>query len=76
MTILLPHQAYAAAYLDDIITIGSSRLYVKAILKSLICAGLTANPVKCAIGQVCMCIAKFLRMLQLRPAHNLRPKGR
>ncbi len=43
--VLRPHSAYAAAYPDDIIII-------RAVLRSLRVAGLTANPRKCAIGWV------------------------
>ncbi len=54
--ILRPHSAYAAAYLDDIIIYSNDWQrhleHVRAVLRSLGVAGLTANPRKCAIGRV------------------------
>ncbi|KAG1928644.1 interferon-induced very large GTPase 1-like [Pimephales promelas] len=54
--ILRPHAAYAAAYLDDIIIYSNDwqrhMQYLRAVLKTLRRAGLTANPKKCAIGRV------------------------
>lgn len=54
--VLRSHQAYAAAYLDDIIINSNDRRqyiqHLKAVLRSLRVAGLTANPKKCAIGWV------------------------
>uniref|UniRef100_A0A8C1LM62 Gypsy retrotransposon integrase-like protein 1 n=1 Tax=Cyprinus carpio TaxID=7962 RepID=A0A8C1LM62_CYPCA len=54
--ILRPHAAYAAAYLDDIIIYSGDwqrhMQHLRAVLKTLRRAGLTANPRKCAIGRV------------------------
>uniref|UniRef100_A0A8C2BR64 Gypsy retrotransposon integrase-like protein 1 n=1 Tax=Cyprinus carpio TaxID=7962 RepID=A0A8C2BR64_CYPCA len=54
--ILRPHAAYAAAYLDDIIIFSNDwqrhMQHLRAVLRSLRGAGLTANPKKCAIGRV------------------------
>ncbi|XP_051724240.1 uncharacterized protein LOC127498671 isoform X1 [Ctenopharyngodon idella] len=54
--ILRPHAAYAAAYLDDIIIFSHDwqrhMQHLRAVLRSLRGAGLTANPKKCAIGRV------------------------
>ncbi len=54
--ILWPHSAYAAAYLDDIIIHSNDwqrhMEHLRAVLRSLRVAGLTANPRKCAIGRV------------------------
>ena len=52
--ILRPHQAYAAAYIDDIIIHSASwDIHVRqlrAVLAELRRAGLTANPAKCRLG--------------------------
>ncbi len=48
--VLRPHSAYAAAYLNDIISRHMEHL--RAVLRSLRVAGLMANPRKCAIGRV------------------------
>ncbi|KAL0190638.1 hypothetical protein M9458_013336, partial [Cirrhinus mrigala] len=54
--ILRPHAAYAAAYLDDIIIYSNDwqrhMEHLRAVLRSLGAAGLTANPKKCAVGRV------------------------
>lgn len=54
--VLQPNQAYAAAYLDNIIIYSNDwRLHMKhlgVVLRSLCMAGLTANQKKCAIGRV------------------------
>ncbi|CAM4612755.1 unnamed protein product [Leuciscus chuanchicus] len=54
--ILRPHAAYAAAYLDDIIIYSGDwqrhMQHLRAVLKTLRRAGLTANPKKCAVGRV------------------------
>ncbi len=53
--VLRPHSAYAAAYLDIIIHSNDWQRYMehlRAVLRSLRVAGLTANPRKCAIGRV------------------------
>ncbi len=54
--ILRPHSAYAAAYLHDIIIHSNDwqrhMEHLRAVLRSLRVAGLTANPRKCAIGRV------------------------
>ncbi|KAI2657591.1 Transposon Tf2-9 polyprotein [Labeo rohita] len=54
--ILRPHAAYAAAYLDDIIIYSQDwqrhMVHLRAVLRALRGAGLTANPKKCAIGRV------------------------
>ncbi|XP_057187735.1 mucin-13 [Triplophysa rosa] len=54
--ILRPHATYAAAYLDDIIIHSNDWQrhieHLRAVLRSLREAGLTANPKKCAIGRV------------------------
>ncbi|XP_067248999.1 NACHT, LRR and PYD domains-containing protein 3-like isoform X2 [Chanodichthys erythropterus] len=54
--VLRPHAAYAAAYLDDIIIFSNDwqrhMQHLRAVLRSLRGAGLTANPKKCAIGRV------------------------
>ncbi len=54
--VLRPHSAYAAAYLDDIIIHSNDwqrhMEHLRAVLRSLREAGLTANPRKCAIGRV------------------------
>ncbi len=54
--VLRPHSAYAAAYLDDIIIHSNDwqrhMEHLRAVLRSLRVAGLTANPRKCAIGRV------------------------
>ncbi|XP_036417924.1 uncharacterized protein LOC118801669 [Colossoma macropomum] len=54
--ILRPHCAYATAYLDDIIIYSNDWQrhvqHLRAVLRSLRRAGLTANPKKCAIGRV------------------------
>ncbi len=54
--VLRPHSAYAAAYLDDIIIHSNDWLrhmeHLRAVLRALRVAGLTANPRKCAIGRV------------------------
>ncbi len=54
--ILRPHAAYAAAYLDDIIIYSNDwqrhMEHLRAVLRSLRGAGLTANPKKCAVGRV------------------------
>ncbi len=53
--ILRPHSAYAAAYLDDIIIHSNDwqrhMEHLRAVLRALRVAGLTANPRKCAIGR-------------------------
>ena len=52
--ILRPHQAYAAAYIDDIIIHSASWdthiRQLRAVLAELRRAGLTANPAKCRLG--------------------------
>ena len=52
--ILRPHQAYAAAYIDDIIIHSDSWdvhiRQLRAVLEELRRAGLTANPNKCRLG--------------------------
>ena len=52
--ILRPHRAYAAAYLDDIVIHseewGTHLGQIKAVLRALRGAGLTANPKKCHLG--------------------------
>ncbi len=54
--VLRPHSAYAAAYLDDIIIHSNDwqrhMEHLRAVLRALRVAGLTANPRKCAIGRV------------------------
>uniref|UniRef100_A0A8C1RIN6 Gypsy retrotransposon integrase-like protein 1 n=1 Tax=Cyprinus carpio TaxID=7962 RepID=A0A8C1RIN6_CYPCA len=54
--VLRSHAAYAAAYLDDIIIYSGDwqrhMEHVRAVLGALRRAGLTANPKKCAVGQV------------------------
>ncbi len=54
--VLRPHSAYTAAYLDDIIIHSNDwqrhMEHLRAVLKALRVAGLTANPRKCAIGRV------------------------
>ncbi len=54
--VLRPHSAHAAAYLDDIIIHSNDwqrhMEHLRAVLRSLRVAGLTANPLKCAIGWV------------------------
>ncbi len=54
--ILRPHAAYAAAYLDDIIIYSNDwqrhMEHLRAVLRALRVAGLTANPKKCAVGWV------------------------
>ncbi len=54
--ILRPHSVYATAYLDDIIIYSNDWQrhleHVRAVLRSLRVAGLTANLRKCAIGRV------------------------
>ncbi len=54
--ILRPHAAYAAAYLDDIIIYSQDwqrhMAHLRAVLRALRRAGLTANPKKCAVGRV------------------------
>ena len=54
--VLRPHATYAAAYLDDIIIYSNDwprhLQHLRAVLRSLRRAGLTANPKKCAIGRV------------------------
>ncbi len=54
--VLQPHSAYAAAYLDDIIIHSNDwqrhMEHLRAVLRALRVAGLTANPRKCAIGRV------------------------
>ncbi len=54
--ILRPHAAYAAAYLDDIIIYSQDwqrhMAHLRAALRALRRAGLTANPKKCAVGRV------------------------
>ena len=52
--LLRPHRAYAAAYLDDIVVHseewGTHLQQIKAVLRTLRGAGLTANPKKCHLG--------------------------
>ena len=52
--LLRPHQAYAAAYIDDIIIHSASwdvhLRQLRAVLGELRRAGLTANPAKCRLG--------------------------
>ena len=52
--LLRPHQAYAAAYIDDIIIHSDSWdvhvRQLRAVLGELRKAGLTANPAKCRLG--------------------------
>ncbi len=89
--VLRPHSAYAAAYLDDIIIHSNDwqqhMEHLRAVLRSLRVAGLTANLRKCAIGRVEVgiwaftwvmgrCVPKLTRRLQLRPAQVPRPKKR
>ncbi len=54
--VLRPHSAYTAAYLDDIIIHSNDwqrhMEHLRAVLRALRVAGLTANPRKCAIGWV------------------------
>lgn len=54
--ILRPHAAYAAVYLDDIIIYSNDwqrhMEHVRAVLRVLRMAGLTANPKKRAVGRV------------------------
>ncbi len=54
--VLRPHSTYAAAYLDDVIIHSNDwqrhMEHLRAVLRSLLEAGLTANPRKCAIGRV------------------------
>ncbi|KAI7813488.1 hypothetical protein IRJ41_018565 [Triplophysa rosa] len=54
--VLRPHATYAAAYLDDIIIHSNDwqrhMEHLRAVLRALREAGLTANPKKCAIGRV------------------------
>lgn len=54
--VLRPHQAYVAAYLDYIIIYSNDwQRHVqclRAVLRSLHAAELTADPKKCAIGKV------------------------
>ncbi len=54
--ILRPNAAYAAAYLDDIIIYSNDwqrhMEHLRAVLRALRGAGLTANPKKCAVGCV------------------------
>ncbi len=54
--VLRPHSAYAAAYLDDIIIHSNDwqrhMEHLRAVLRALRVAGLTANLRKCAIGRV------------------------
>ena len=53
--LLRPHQAYAAAYIDDIIVYSHSWdvhiRQLRAVLGELRKAGLTANPAKCRLGR-------------------------
>uniref|UniRef100_K7EXH9 Gypsy retrotransposon integrase-like protein 1 n=1 Tax=Pelodiscus sinensis TaxID=13735 RepID=K7EXH9_PELSI len=53
--VLRDHQAYAAAYIDDIIIFSASweehLTHVRAVLQALKEARLTANPAKCTFGQ-------------------------
>ena len=53
--LLRPHQAYAAAYIDDIIIYSPSWdvhvSQLRAVLGGLQKAGLTANPAKCRLGR-------------------------
>ena len=52
--ILWPHQAYAAAYMDDIIIHRANRdihlRQLRPVLAELRRAGLTANPAECCLG--------------------------
>ena len=52
--LLRPHQAYAAAYINDIIIHSDSwdvhLRQLRAVLGELRKAGLTANPAKCRLG--------------------------
>ena len=51
--LLQPHQAYAGAYIDDIIQCTSWEIHLphlRAVLGELRKAGLTANPAKCHLG--------------------------
>ncbi|XP_060937796.1 uncharacterized protein LOC133014546 [Limanda limanda] len=52
--VLRPHQAYAAAYLDDIVIHSTSwenhLQHLAAVLQALREAGLTANPAKCCLA--------------------------
>ena len=52
--ILWPHQAYAGAYMDDIIIHRANRdihlRQLRPVLAELRRAGLTANPTKCCLG--------------------------
>ncbi len=59
--VLRPHSAYAAAYLDDIIIHSNDwqrhMEHLRAVLRALRVAGLTANPQKCAIVIMCHLVA-------------------
>lgn len=85
---LQPHNVHAAAHFDDIILYSNDWewhiQHVKMFLKSLRWAGLTANPTKCVVGQGEVHYLGFygevhpnlIRLLQLLPTWNQRPKRR
>ncbi len=73
--ILRPHAAYAAAYLDDIIIYSNDwqrhMEHLRAVLRALRGAGLTANPKKCAVGRLeVRYLGFYLGHGQVRPQIN------